>query len=134
MENEEFLKRILSDFHNLDNLMGAIVIKNKGETLVGIKYWNYVANLWASISYGIEEYINTGEATILFPNNPLQFTLKREHSTCKFGFVNRKDHSILNKQWILPEKEFISTLFLQGLHFFEKITKYNRHDRAYHEV
>lgn len=79
---------------SLLTLDGGLSIKKYNKEILGVRYWDYIPELWAYILNVIEEYLEEGIGKCYFPDQPVRIQLKQLKNK-KIQFLFDKDDHVL---------------------------------------
>ena len=105
--------RIKNDL-DLDYLEGAIYLTYKNQILIDFCHYDMVDQLWAYFMNMIEEFLETKNSEMSFPDQPTPISMdyiSDDYILFAIGFT----------QWKLPKYEFFKALLLGAKDFFEKM-------------
>lgn len=86
---------------SLLTLDGGLSIKKYNKEILGVRYWDYIPDLWAYILNVIEEYLEEGIGKCYFPDQPVRIQLKQlKNKKIQFLFDN-DDHVLEFEQKML---------------------------------
>lgn len=86
---------------SLLTLDGGLSIKKYNKEILGVRYWDYLPELWAYILNVIEEYLEEGIGKCYFPDQPVRIQLKQlKNKKIQFLFDN-DDHVLEFEQKML---------------------------------
>ncbi|PJI06561.1 MULTISPECIES: hypothetical protein [Clostridium] len=120
----------IADDLDLNYLEGVIYLKYGDKIILDFKLWDYVDQLWAYIFNMLEEFMSSGCAEMLFPDQPVKIKLK---SISEENIIMTLEENICSS-WTLPKNEFISTLLNAGEIFFKDVTKNLNLDEKHYEA
>lgn len=86
---------------DLLTLDGGLSIKRYNKEILGVRYWDYLPELWGYIVNVIEDYIEEGIGKCYFPDQPVKIQLKQlKNKKIQFLFDN-DDHVLEFEQKML---------------------------------
>lgn len=94
---------------------GYIYISYDGTNVImNAKYWDSISYLWVYLLNLIEDFFETGDAKVYFPDQPVKVSLKN---------INRMnvEFCLENKRWILPKKVFLTSMLNAAEDYFGTI-------------
>ncbi|TKI70741.1 hypothetical protein FC756_06495 [Lysinibacillus mangiferihumi] len=99
-----FINNNRSKYIEEDGLLtldGGLSIKKYNKEILGVRYWDYLPELWAYILNVIEEYLEEGIGKCYFPDQPVRIQLKQlKNKKIQFLFDN-DDHVLEFEQKML---------------------------------
>jgi hypothetical protein len=111
-----------------DYVEGAIEIVVDGKEIVGKREWDCVDQLWAYLATMSKQLRRTGEATISYPDQPIEISLKRQGTYVLIA----SEAGDQRRSGLVAEDEFLSVLQGAGEAFFNRMSRLNsRAERSY---
>jgi hypothetical protein len=107
-------------YENLDfqYLNGAICLKYYGESMLDMRYWDLVDQLWAYVMNLIEEVLQKGEGSVYFPDQPVKIILRP--TTKELLLFSIEGSEVTN--YVLPKNDFLIALVQGAEQFFTCMT------------
>lgn len=97
---------------------GAILLSYFDKEILTFREWDSLNDLWVYLAVAIDQLLQDGAATMLFPDSPREMTFKEYDR----GFI--KLHTKWNNsRFFVPEKELLITLLQGAADFFDAINK-----------
>ncbi|WIM40292.1 hypothetical protein PO903_05220 [Paenibacillus sp. PK4536] len=107
------LKEIHKDL-NFQYLNGSINLKYYEESILDMRHWDLIDQLWAYMMNLIEETLKNGEGSLYFPDQPIKIVLcSKNNDLLLFSVISNEV-----KNYLLPEKFFFETLVHGAEQFF----------------
>ncbi|CAM4490392.1 hypothetical protein [Paenibacillus tarimensis] len=103
------------DFHYLN---GAICLKYYGDSILDMRYWDLVDQLWAYIMNLIDDVLQKGEGSLYFPDQPVKITLRQTSKELMLFSVEGSEITT----FVLPKNDFLIALVHGADQFFTYMT------------
>ncbi len=111
----------------LEYIDGYISIQYFNYELMGEQYHDDIFFLWEDIIAGLQIYFEKNYTAILFPDTPLELTLKRlPRDQLLFSIGNKKE--------VLPATEFLNSLLSAADIFFNWIGEFSQRNTIYQMI
>ena len=114
--NDQATMRDVKEMLDSQYLEGALVLNWNGHTIFDLSQWDLIDQLWAYILNLFEEYLEKGESSILFPDQPIEIKMKKDNSR----IILSVEDSVIQ----VPEIEFIRCMINEADVFFKTLMKY----------
>ena len=113
-------KKILEIEKDLDDfyLDGVIEIKNEKQIFLEINDWDLVDQLWSYILNLIEEYNESGESEIYFPDCPNKIKIKKMYD----GYLMLSITTDQERRELMNQNEILGILLNEANVFFNSIS------------
>ncbi|MDQ6423591.1 hypothetical protein RB620_29695 [Paenibacillus sp. LHD-117] len=107
-------------YKNLDfqYLNGAICLKYYGESMLDMRYWDLIDQLWAYIMNLIDDVLQKGEGSVYFPDQPVKIILRLTSKELLLFSVEGSEIS----NFVLPKSDFLIALVQGAEQFFTCMT------------
>ncbi|MGH3391004.1 MAG: hypothetical protein ACRDOO_19220 [Actinomadura sp.] len=105
-----------SDPHYVE---GAIELVIDGVSIMDTEMWDYVDQLWAYICDMVRAYLERGEASTYFPDQPIMLSFKKQGASRVLVSIKINDET---RNAAAEEKELIEALRTHGSAFFARMT------------
>ena len=114
------LKGLNAIHKNLDfqYLNGAICLKYYGESMLDMKYWDLVDQLWAYIMNLVDDVLLKSEGSVYFPDQPVKIIFRQASKDLLIFSVEGSETS----SFVLPKNDFLSALVHGAEQFFTCMT------------
>ncbi|SDW90269.1 hypothetical protein SAMN05444487_107156 [Marininema mesophilum] len=96
-------------------LNGAIVLKYYDTPLLDFNKWDLVDQTWTYLVQMINELEEQQESFRTFPDMPVKLAMSNLNGSKNILF------KVGMEKWILPKKEFVETIYLGAVHFFNSL-------------
>ncbi|WP_289140975.1 hypothetical protein [uncultured Brevibacillus sp.] len=107
-------------YKNLDfqYLNGAICLKYYGESMLDMRYWDLVDQLWAYIMNLIDDVLHKGEGSVYFPDQPVKIILRVTSKELLHFSLEGSEIT----GFVLPKNDFLLALVQGAEQFFTCMT------------